>query len=94
MFRVNFQRTGASDETGIRQFQGVKWKIKKESTIYFGSAPVIIDGTLYLLNSAGYLEALDIQNGQKRWEIFLEIDLLSQLTFNDKIIYIGRKWLY
>jgi eukaryotic-like serine/threonine-protein kinase len=91
MFRVNFQRTGSENTNSVRQFQGVKWKVKKDCTLCLGSAPVVIDSMLYLLSLPGCLEALEIQSGQSIWKLDLETDSPSQLTFHEKIIYITGK---
>jgi eukaryotic-like serine/threonine-protein kinase len=89
MFRINFHRTGASNEIGIQKLLGVKWKVKIDPKKYFGSAPIINDNELYFLNASGYLEVLDKQNGRKLWEVFLEKDTLSQLVLHSTFIYIS-----
>jgi outer membrane protein assembly factor BamB len=91
MFRVDFQRTGSADTIGVRQLQGVKWKVKKSCIVCLGSAPVVIDSILYLLSSPRYLEALEVQSGQSVWKLDLETDLPSQLIFHEKNIYITGK---
>ena len=66
MFRGNAQRSGVYGDTGLPQFNKVRWQFHTGAAVF--SSPVVSGGTLYVGSDDHFLYALDRNDGTLKWK--------------------------
>lgn len=95
LFRGDTQRTGAYDDTGIRQMSRLKWSRPFGSVV--NESPVFADGVLYLGSGDGRIHAIDSITGNNLWSFKAKTSrVFSPVAVADGIVYVGseKKLLY
>jgi eukaryotic-like serine/threonine-protein kinase len=95
MFRANSQRTGVYNATGVRQFKEIKWQFQNDllipasdwNQLLFGSTLELADGLLYLAGKNRF-HVINAETGKELWVFPLETGKISDLIFNNGIIYL------
>ena len=105
-FRGNPQLTGVA-ETQLPEKLDLLWAFKAGDMIE--STATIVDGTVYLGASDGFLYAIDAQTGKSEWKYQAEAPIKSSPSIYNSVIYFGdedgifhvvdiatrkRKWQY
>ncbi len=69
--------TGAVELEVESQTLPLKWKIYQERADRPGTAPIVVNGSIYYVTSSGSLRSLDALTGQTKWEYHPKFDQYS-----------------
>lgn len=96
MYRVNPKRTGIYNSQGIRNLNGIKWRVKIDPKFNitppnfgFNCPLVVADGVVYFGDDKGYLYAIDSQGGTVIWKIPIDDRILDNLIIHNRTIYVN-----
>jgi outer membrane protein assembly factor BamB len=85
MYRGNAARTGVMPGPGPAATPGVIWQATLQGAITH--QPLLVDGTIYIDDSGGWVYAIDAQTGSVTWQISTGVGGESALSAGDGMVY-------
>ncbi len=90
MFQANLERTGVYEDFGPEENPELVWKFDAGSAVF--STPLVYDGTVYFVSFEGDIYAVDKEDGSVLWEKDLGGQPSFQITLNEEILLVGRRF--
>jgi outer membrane protein assembly factor BamB len=88
-FRGEPSLTGTVETTGVETFGGVAWRFETGSTVR--SSPALVDGTLFVGSSDGFLYALEAETGRAVWRYDAESPIASSPAVANGVVLVGSR---
>ena len=85
MYRGDAARTGVMPGPGPSEAPGVIWQTQLQGSITH--QPLLVDGTIYIDDSSGWVYALDALTGALEWQIATSVGGASALAVGNGMVY-------
>jgi eukaryotic-like serine/threonine-protein kinase len=85
MFRANPEHTGVYQDSGVPQFNKVKWQFQTKGQVL--SSPAVTPDTVYIGSSDHFLYAVDRNNGAEKWKFKTNGRITSSPAVANGIVY-------